>query len=87
MNEKPSTGKIQERKTTNCSGPAPPTGGGVAFTLKGGRMTTEEKIWQRLKVAGYNDFGIAGMMGNLYAESALSPTNLQNAYEKKLGDN
>ena len=28
-------------------------------------MTTEEKIWQRLKVAGYNDFGIAGLMGNL----------------------
>ena len=28
-------------------------------------MTTEEKIWQRLKAAGYNDFGIAGLMGNL----------------------
>ena len=50
-------------------------------------MTTEEKIWQRLKAAGYNDFGIAGLMGNLYAESALSPTNLQNTYEKKLGMN
>lgn len=24
-------------------------------------------------------------MGNLYAESALKPTNLQNTYEKKLG--
>ena len=22
-------------------------------------MTTEERIWQRLKAAGYNDFGIA----------------------------
>lgn len=50
-------------------------------------MTTEEKIWQRLKAAGYNDFGIAGLMGNLYAESALSTTNLQNTYEKKLGMN
>lgn len=50
-------------------------------------MTTEERIWQRLKAAGYNDFGIAGLMGNLYAESALSPTNLQNTYEKKLGMN
>lgn len=29
--------------------------------------------------------GIAGLMGNLYAESGLSPTNLQNSYEKKLG--
>ena len=25
------------------------------------------------------------MMGNLFAESALSPINLQNTYEKKLG--
>ena len=50
-------------------------------------MTTEERIWQRLKAAGYNDFGIAGLMGNLYAESALSSTNLQNTYEKKLGMN
>jgi hypothetical protein len=24
-------------------------------------------------------------MGNLYAESALNPKNLQNTYEKKLG--
>ena len=42
-------------------------------------MTTEERIWQRLKAAGYNDFGIAGLMGNLYAESALSPTDLKYA--------
>ena len=48
-------------------------------------MTTEERIWQRLKAAGYNDFGIAGMMGNLYAESALSPTNLQNEYNQHAG--
>ena len=48
-------------------------------------MTIEEKIWQRLKAAGYNDFGIAGMMGNLYAESALSPTNLQNEYNQHAG--
>lgn len=48
-------------------------------------MTTEEKIWQGLKAAGCNDYGAAGMMGNLYAESALRSNNLQNAYEKKLG--
>ena len=29
--------------------------------------------------------GAAGLMGNLYAESGLIPTNLQNTYEKKLG--
>lgn len=27
----------------------------------------------------------AGLMGNLFAESGLSPKNLQNTYEKKLG--
>lgn len=48
-------------------------------------MTTEEKIWSYLKEQGLSDAGAAGLMGNLYAESGLSPTNLQNAYEKKLG--
>ena len=42
-------------------------------------------IWDFLKSQGLNDFGIAGLMGNLYAESGLKPTNLQNTYEKKLG--
>lgn len=46
---------------------------------------TEQKIWQYFKDKGLNDFGIAGLMGNLYAESGLRPTNLQNTYEKKLG--
>ena len=27
--------------------------------------------------------GICGMLGNIYAESALYPTNLQNSYNKK----
>ena len=48
-------------------------------------MTTEEKIWSYLKEQGLSDAGAAGLMGNLYAESGLSPTNLQNTYEKKLG--
>lgn len=47
--------------------------------------TTEEKIWNYLKGKGLNNYGIAGLMGNLYAESGLCPTNLQNSYEKKLG--
>ncbi len=46
---------------------------------------TEQKIWNYLKAAGYTDHGVAGLMGNLYAESALRPNNLQNSYEKKLG--
>ena len=45
----------------------------------------EEKIWNYLTSAGLNACGVAGLMGNLYAESGLSPTNLQNSFEKKLG--
>ena len=44
-----------------------------------------KKMWDFFKSKGLNDFGIAGLMGNLYAESGLRPTNLQNSYEKKLG--
>ena len=47
--------------------------------------TNEEKIWNFLRLAGLNAFGAAGLMGNLYAESGLSPANLQNTCEKKLG--
>lgn len=47
--------------------------------------TNEQKIWNYLKGKGLNNYGIAGLMGNLYAESALEPKNLQNSYEKKLG--
>ena len=45
----------------------------------------EEKIWNYLKGKGLSDYGVAGCMGNLNAESALRPNNLQNTYEKKLG--
>lgn len=53
------------------------------MSLKG--KTNEEKIWNFLKENGMNDFGTAGLMGNLKAESNCSPTNLQNTYEKKFG--
>lgn len=42
-------------------------------------------IWDFLKRKGFNEFAIAGIMGNLQAESGLRPENLQNSYEKKLG--
>ena len=41
----------------------------------------DEKIWTYLKAQGLNDFGIAGLMGNLQAESGLNPKNLQNSFE------
>ena len=47
--------------------------------------TNEEKIWNYLTAQGLTEAGAAGLMGNLYAESALEPKNLQNSYEKSLG--
>ena len=44
-----------------------------------------EKIWNFLKAKGLSNCGVAAVMGNLNAESGLSPTNLQNSYESKLG--
>ena len=45
----------------------------------------DKEMWNFFKSKGLNDYGIAGLMGNLYAESGLKPTNLQNSYEKSLG--
>lgn len=42
-------------------------------------------MWDFFKSKGLNDFGVAGLMGNLYAESALRACNLQQTYEKSLG--
>lgn len=47
--------------------------------------TDHRKIWDCLLSAVGNPFGAAGLMGNLYAESALNPRNLQQSFEKKLG--
>lgn len=48
-------------------------------------MDNSKKIWDYLKSKGFNEFAVAGIMGNLYAESGLRSTNLQNDFEKKLG--
>lgn len=45
----------------------------------------ESTIWKFLKDKGFTDAGAAGMMGNLFAESGLKSTNLQNTYEGRLG--
>lgn len=46
---------------------------------------TADKIWNYLIGRGLSKAGAAGLMGNLYAESALRANNLQNSYERKLG--
>lgn len=45
----------------------------------------EGRIWDFLFDKIGNEYGVAGMMGNLQAESGLRPNNLQNTFEKKLG--
>lgn len=45
----------------------------------------EKTIWNTLQAAISNAYGTAGLMGNLYAESALKPGNLQNTGNKALG--
>lgn len=47
-------------------------------------MFTEKQIWDFLHNAIGNDYGVAGLMGNLQAESCLSPINLENSKEPKL---
>lgn len=55
-------------------------------TSKVNTATADPKVmWNYFKKKGLNDYGIAGLMGNLYAESGLKPCNLQNGYEKTLG--
>lgn len=48
-------------------------------------MPNDQFIWNFLKKEGFNDYGTAGLMGNLQAESGLLPNNLQNTFNSKLG--
>ena len=57
----------------------------VTGTVSTGSAADEKTIWEFFKGKGLNDFAIAGVMGNLFAESGLRSNNLQNSYERKLG--
>ena len=48
-------------------------------------MPNDQFIWNFLKKEGFNDYGTAGLMGNLQAESGLLSNNLQNTFNSKLG--
>lgn len=47
----------------------------------------EKQIWDYLFSVYKNEYGVAAIMGNLYAESALQANNMQNSYEVALGYN
>ena len=38
---------------------------------------TTDKCWKYLKTLGFTDAGAAGMMGNMYAESACNPSTVE----------
>lgn len=59
--------------------------GTTTVTEPAAATDNEKVIWDYLYGKIGNAYGTAGLMGNLYAESALRPNNLQNTYEKKLG--
>lgn len=47
--------------------------------------SNEIRIWKFLIEKGLSAAGAAGLMGNLYAESGLNPSNLENTAERRLG--
>lgn len=47
-------------------------------------VVDDEAIWEFFKSKGLNDFAVAGIIGNLHAESGLRPNNLENGYEIRL---
>lgn len=50
-----------------------------------GSESDEKRMWDYLLDKLGSEYGVAGLMGNIYAESGLRSNNLQNAYETKLG--
>ena len=60
----------------------------ISDTASAGGMVqngnTEKAIWDYLAGKGLNAYAVAGLMGNLYAESGLNSCNLQNSYNKSL---
>lgn len=45
----------------------------------------DKKLWDAMDQLGFTPAGKAGAIGNLDAESALNPKNLQQTYEKRFG--
>ena len=63
------------------------TGSSTPADATHGKIINEDWIWKFLSSKGVNDYVVAGIMGNLYAESGLRTNNLQNTYESVLGMN
>lgn len=57
----------------------------VTGTSSTGSEEDQKIMWSFLLNKLENEYAVAGIMGNLYAECALKSNNLQQTYEKKLG--
>ena len=66
-----------------ASGDGAADGSGVSSDT-GNTSDNEKKIWDFLMGKIRNAHGVAGLMGNLYAESTLKSAILQRSYERKL---
>lgn len=55
----------------------------VIISVTSEKNEVAEYIWDRLSNEFVNPYGVAGLMGNLQAESGLRSNNLQNTYERK----
>jgi hypothetical protein len=58
---------------------------GAAPSVPAQTEDNDKAIWDRLYAAIQNPYGVAGVMGNIKAESNCRANNLQNSYEKSLG--
>ena len=78
--------KIKIPGTNSNNGSSGTSSGSTAKLSREATATADAKaIWDFLTAKIENAYGVAGLMGNLYAESALVPINLQQTYEKSLG--
>lgn len=59
--------------------------GGIIISDKKADVPDDSKvIWNYLyDECGFNEYAVAGIMGNFYAESGLKSTNLQNSFNKR----
>ena len=83
-------GDTQNAQNRNHEAPDNPENGGFDTDINvpddsAGNISTAHNIWDRLMRAIGNPYGVAGLMGNLQAESGLNPENLQNTGNRALG--
>lgn len=57
----------------------------VTGTASTGSEADQKAFWDYFLNKLGNEYGVAGLMGNIKAESSFKSNNLQNAYESKLG--